>query len=80
MGNHPQLAARFRLVNYYNFPRYLLAVNQHRYGISTVYTVSHLDWKKIGRNPFYPWLNLVLKEYYAGWWFGTFFYFSIYWE
>ena len=23
MGNHPQMAARFRLVNYYNLPRSL---------------------------------------------------------
>ena len=22
-GNHPQMAARFRLVNYYNLPRYI---------------------------------------------------------
>ena len=28
-GNHPQMTARFRVVKYYNFPRYMVS---HSYG------------------------------------------------
>ena len=29
-GNHPQMAARFRLVNYYNLPRYVYLYEDHK--------------------------------------------------
>ena len=33
MGNHPQMAARFRLVKYSNLPRWIMAHMSHMYWI-----------------------------------------------
>ena len=34
MGNHPQMAQQFRLVNYYNLPRYIY--NIYIYNVGTI--------------------------------------------
>ena len=36
-GNYPQMAARFRLVKYYNLPRYIVVLMVHRGSYSLWY-------------------------------------------